>query len=123
MWYQGPPPDLAAGSRYQQVVSAHGLPRKGLQPDLILRWAGPDEHPRWLLIECKLSDHGVKTAARRALADLLMYRRDYQNALTGTSGPYGLGLAWGADLVPATNPDVILCTPDTLQAAIRSIVI
>jgi hypothetical protein len=122
LWYQGAPPELTDGSRYEQVLSAHRITRKGLQPDLVLRWPGSDGRRHWLLIECKLSDSGVAPAARRALADLLMYRCNYHDALTAAPGSYGLGVAWGEDLHPAANPDVTLCTPDTLQAAIQSII-
>ena len=124
LWYQGGPPDLTDQSRYREVLHAHGLARQRLRPDLVLHWPAADGHRRWLLVECKLSQSGgVARAARHALADLLMYRRDFSHALAAIPNPYGLGVAWGADLHPDTSSEITLCTPDTLQAAMHQIII
>jgi hypothetical protein len=122
-WYQKTPPGLA-GSRYKQVLAAHDFPRQHeLRPDLVIQWTGRRGHDRWLLIECKLSQSmGAEHAARQALTDLLAYRHSFSNALADAEHPYGLGVAWGAGLDPATGSEIALCTPDTLRDAIREIV-
>jgi hypothetical protein len=125
LWYQCTPASLGTGSRYRQVLAAHTFPRtRDLRPDMVLNWKDPEGHDRRLLIECKLSrSMGVGHAARQALADLLSYRRAFDTALANTSGPYGLGVAWGEDLHPTHNAEVVLCTPDTIGEAISQIVI
>jgi hypothetical protein len=128
LWYQTTPRDLApvsiAESRYRRVLASHGFLRQHeLRPDVILRWTSQHGQDRWLLIECKLSQSmGVDHAARQALADLLAYRRSFQDTLTNSGEPYGLGIAWGHGLDPATGAEVALCTPDTLTEAIRQII-
>jgi hypothetical protein len=118
LWYQQTPVMLAASSRYTEVLRRHGFARPtGLRPDIILRRVtGASE--RWLLVEVKLR-RNVDDAARAALQDLLAYRRAFDASLTGSEGVYGLGVAWGADLEPAPA-EVMLCTPNTIGAAIRS---
>jgi hypothetical protein len=74
--------------------------------------------------KCKLSQRmGVQHAARRSLADLLAYRRSFEVALGDACSPYGLGVAWGAGLHPATEAEVALCTPDTINEAVQQIVV
>jgi hypothetical protein len=51
------------------------------------------------------------------MLDLLAYRRAYAPALDAQTEPYGLGYAWGSELVPASEAEVTLCTPDTLARA------
>jgi hypothetical protein len=123
LWYQSTPPDLRTGSRYRRVLTSHGFPRQGgLRPDLVLRWAHRNGSSRWLLIECKLSQSmGVGHAARQALADLLAYRRAFDHVLSLAGQPYGLGVAWGAELTPAASAEIALCTPDMLGEAIGQI--
>jgi hypothetical protein len=122
LWYQTTPPALAARSQYRQVLTAHGFTgTRQLRPDITLQWTAPDEQQRWLLIECKLSQSGVRHAARQALADLLAYRADYDATLAATSGPHGLGVAWGAALHPVTTSDIVLCTPDRLPQALQHV--
>jgi hypothetical protein len=123
LWYQTTPPALAAASAYTDVLAAHGFSRQqGLRPDMVLRWTGRDGQDRWLLAECKLRSMDVGRAAREALADLLAYRRAFDATLTTARSPYGMGIAWGAGLNPASNSEIVLCTPDTLSEAVRLIV-
>ena len=124
LWYESTPPDLRTGSRYRHVLASHGFSHQhGLRPDLVLRWERPNGSCRWLLIECKLSQSmGVGHAARQALADLLAYRRAFDHALSPGGQPYGLGVAWGEELTPATGAEIALCTPDMLGEAIGQIV-
>jgi hypothetical protein len=116
LWYQTTPQALAASSRYTQVLRQHGFTQpSGLRPDMILRRAA-NGRERWLLVEVKLYGH-VQDGARAALQNLLAYRRAFDTRLAGNNEIYGLGIAWGADLQP--NPaEVMLCTPDTIPAAI-----
>jgi hypothetical protein len=124
LWYQSTPADLAAGSHYRQILASHEFPRRhDLRPDLALRWTDQHGQSRWLLVECKLSQsRGVRHAARQALADLLSYRRAFDTALASAATPYGLGVAWGQRLNPNSDAEIALCTPDTLDAALRQIV-
>jgi hypothetical protein len=124
LWYQSTPPPLATGSRYRQVLTAHGFSHQHeLRPDVVLHWTDQNSQDRWLLVECKLSQAmGVSHAARQALLDLLSYRRSFAAALATAGRPYGLGVAWGGGLHPAGDAEVALCTPDTLHAAVRQIV-
>jgi hypothetical protein len=124
LWYQSTPPALTAGSRYRQILTAHGFSHQHeLRPDIVLQWTDQNSQDRWLLVECKLSQAmGVTHAARQALLDLLSYRRSFDAALTTAGRPYGLGVAWGAGLLPADDAEVALCTPDTLHTAVRQIV-
>jgi hypothetical protein len=116
LWYQTTPRELAASSRYTEVLRQHGFPQPaGLRPDMVLRRSIAGEE-RWLLVEVKLYGH-VQDGARAALQNLLAYRRAFDAGLAGNDGVYGLGIAWGAELQP-TLAEVMLCTPDTIPAAI-----
>jgi hypothetical protein len=42
----------------------------------------------------------------------------FSPVLDKNSGPYGLGIAWGAELA-AAGGDMLLCTPDMLSAALE----
>lgn len=122
LWYQTTPRALSEASHYRDVLTSHGFTgARQLRPDIILRWTAPGGQQRWLLIECKLSQSGVRHAARQALADLLTYRADYDATLAATKGPHGLGVAWGEGLNPITTSEVVLCTPDTLTQALQQI--
>jgi hypothetical protein len=124
LWYQHTPSGLGKGSRYVQVQAAHNfMYLHDLRPDIVLKWTDKAGNEQWLVIECKLSDRSVRHAARWALADLLAYKRSFDLALTGVHPPYGLGVAWGAGLHPASSSEIALCTPDTLAEAISLIVI
>lgn len=124
-WYQATPHDLTADSQYLGILTAHAFTSsRPLRPDIVLRWTDPHGEQRWLLIECKLitsQPRAVNSAARQALADLLQYRSDFDVVLDTTRAPYGLGVAWGEGLQPNLNSDIVLCTPDTLDQAIRHI--
>lgn len=123
LWYQSTPEELAGESPYKQVLKAHSFSRiHDLRPDLSLHWRDASGQDRWLLIECKLVGH-VATGARAALVDLLAYRRSFDPVLAASGQPYGLGVAWGAGLIPAAQAEVVLCTPDTLGHAIEQIVV
>ena len=43
-------------------------------------------------------------------------------SLVDAGHPYGLGVAWGADLKPSSSAEVALCTPDKINEAVRQIV-
>jgi hypothetical protein len=107
---------LGESSRYTQVQRHHGFPHPSdLRPDIVLRRAsGASEH--WLLVEVKLR-RSVEEAARAALLGLLAYRRAFDARLGQGADVYGLGFAWGADLQPIPT-EAMLCTPDTIKAAI-----
>ncbi|XVQ08097.1 hypothetical protein ACQP1W_36835 [Spirillospora sp. CA-255316] len=124
LWYQSTPPELTAQSHYTGVLAAHKFRSiQVLRPDVVLRWRDQSNVDRWLLLECKLSQRGgVSRAARDALTDLLGYRRSFDHVLSNGGEPYGIGVAWGEGLQPATNAEVVLCTPDTLPSAISRIV-
>ncbi len=118
--YQSMPSKLAA-SLYKTIQSSHNIGKaKELCPDIVLSWETPTHEHRRLLIECKLSEGGiVAKAARRALFDLLAYRRAFRDELDKQAGkPYGLGLAWGEQLEPDLEAEIMLATTDTLAAAI-----
>jgi len=91
-------------------------------PDLVLRRKDADG-VRWLLVEVKMgTSRGVEESARAAVRDLLAYRRAFGPVLARQSGPYGLGVAWGAELTPSIGEEVVLCTPDTLSSALALLV-
>jgi len=89
---------------------------------MVLMWDTETGPMRWLLVECKLTKHGVIDAAWKALKDLLAYRRAFSPLLDGEPEPYGLGLAWGQGLSPDSAAEIMLATPDTLPLAVASMV-
>jgi hypothetical protein len=118
LWYQTAPRQLHRDSRYTSVLFQHGFQRpQDLRPDLVLlRTTG---EKRWLIIEEKMGERrDVTNSARAALADLLGYREAFRTALAANAHPYGLGIAWGADLTPTVGSDVMLCTPDQITEAL-----
>lgn len=120
LYFQRAPAELAAGSRYRAVQQAHEFSAaSGLIPDLVIRMDGA-KGLRWLLVEVKGGEkRSVEDSARAATLDLLAYRRAYGAALHEQDGVYGLGYAWGAQLQPAPASEIVLCTPDTLEVALR----
>jgi hypothetical protein len=121
LYYQHPPPALAAGSLYRAIQKAHPFQRAGpLVPDFVLRLSSPDS-ARWLLIEVKGLERSVSDSARAALHDLLAYRRAFDPVLSMSAAPYGLGIAWGESLPPSGTAEIALCTPDTVQAALTQL--
>jgi hypothetical protein len=120
VYYQRAPTALSAGSYYGEIQKDHGFPSaSGLIPDLVLRLRVGNTIT-WLLIEVKGGPkRGVGDNARAAILDLLAYRRAFAPVLDKQSGPYGLGYAWGRELVPADEAELTLCTPDTLSRALE----
>ena len=115
--YQYTPKSLAQGSHYAAVQKAHHLSLGGLRPDLVLhRPARGDQ--QWLLIEVKGGERAVEQSARAALLDLLAYRRAYEPSLSN-SDQYGVGVAYGAELLPETASEISIATPDFLQDALQ----
>lgn len=123
VWFQHTPHQLSSGSRYRRIQHVHGFAAAGaMLPDLVLRRKDADS-VKWLLIEVKMGTvRGVEESARAAVRDLLAYRRAFGPVLTSQPGPYGLGVAWGAEMTPSADGDVVLCTPDTLSSALALVV-
>lgn len=119
IWYQHVPAQLANQSRYRSLQQAHGVPVGSLRPDLILR-RDTSTGSTWLLVECKLGEtRTVEQSARAALVDLLAYRRVFDTPLAGQH-PYGLGIAWGAELEPNPAAEIMLCSQDQIGRAIHA---
>jgi hypothetical protein len=116
--YQSTPRTLSTGSLYRDVQRRHALEPGGLIPDLVLRRTRTGAPDRWLLVEVKGGQRSVKKSARAAAYDLLAYRMAFSPVLNENDGPYGLGVAWGAEL-SAQEGDMRLCTPDMLPAALE----
>jgi hypothetical protein len=121
-YYQGVPPELSYGSRYQLVQREHSFSKIGrLRPDFVIRFTDTGRQ-RWIVVEVKGGPkRRVAQSARDALSDLLAYRRDYQTALADNPGPYGLGIAWGLELDPVESSEALLCTPDRIGAALAEL--
>jgi hypothetical protein len=119
LFYQHTPADLGRNSIYGTTLRKHSLRVGGLIPDAVIRHARASG-VRWLLIEMKGGAGGVPQLARRALLDLLGYRRALDPILNESPAPYGLGIAWGEDLEHAEGTEVLLATPDTLGRALRA---
>jgi hypothetical protein len=117
--YQSTPRTLSTGSLYREVQQRHALVPGGLRPDLVLRRTRNGTPDKWLLVEVKGGQPSVGTLARRAAYDLLAYRRAFSPVLDKCDEPYGLGVAWGAELSAALEGDMRLCTPDMLPAALE----
>jgi len=116
--YQATPKVLRTGSLYRHLQVAHRIPAGGLRPDLVLRHTA-DGQERWLMIEVKGGQRSVEDSARAALYDLLAYRTAFKETLDHAPTPYGLGIAWGAELEPSLHGEIMLCSPDTLRRAFR----
>jgi hypothetical protein len=84
---------------------------------VIHRTSGESDH--WLLVEVKGGERSVEKSARAAAYDLLAYRAAFAPVLSTNPTPYGLGLAWGENLAPASDHEMMLCTPDTLGVALQ----
>jgi hypothetical protein len=118
VYYQTAPRELANGSLYRTVQDRHPFEQSSdLRPDFVVRVDNGQER-RWLLVEVKGVKRAVARSARAALQDLLAYRRAYEPVLGGTTGTYGLGIAWGVGLQPATDSEIALCTPETVEQAL-----
>ena len=110
LYYQRAPRALTASSVYLGVQTAHGLAPGALRPDLVLRHRSATGD-RWFLIEAKGGHRGVEASSRAALLDILAYRTAFE-ARMQAAPPYGLGIAWGADLEPHPTSPVLLCSPE-----------
>jgi hypothetical protein len=120
--YQATPKGLSHGSVYRDVQRAHQLKPGGLRPDLVIRLRSGDDE-RWLLIEVKGGERDAAQSARAAAYDLLAYRTAFAPALSAQAGrPYGLGIAWGAELRPNPDGEIVLCTPDAIREALVGLV-
>ena len=119
VFYQHAPTALTTGSRYRKVQQDHAFKATGgLIPDLVLRYLGP-QGVRWVLVEVKGVERPVEASARAAARDLFAYRRALSPVLSLQPEPYGIGIAWGADLEPVTTDEFVLCTPDRIDAALE----
>jgi hypothetical protein len=119
--YQTTPTALRTGSPYRSVQQAHGISPGALRPDLVIRTDGPAGR-RWLVIEVKGGHRQVAQSARAAAYDLLAYRTAFGPELQAQEGVYGLGIAWGAGLIPNFDTGISLCSPDTLPIALARLV-
>jgi len=118
--YQATPKRLRVNSRYRQIQALHAIPPGGLRPDLVLRRIA-DGSERWLLIEVKGGARKIEDSARAALVDLLAYRTAFSPALGESPPPYGLGIAWGAELTPSGEGEILLCSPDHIRDALAHV--
>jgi hypothetical protein len=121
VWYQTTPRELRRNSRYVHELTGHGFRRpQDLRPDIVMRHTSGDGY-RWLIIEAKMGERRrVAESIRAALIDLLAYRQAFRSELASNPLPYGLGIAWGADLNPTLDGEVMLCTPDHVTQALAS---
>ncbi len=115
--YQSPPRALSRGSRYGAIQYRHEITPGALRPDLSI-WHMSNEQTRWLVVEVKGGKRPVVESARAATRDLLAYRSAFSRVLDLQVEPYGLGIVWGAELDPSPESEILLCTPDTLGAAL-----
>jgi hypothetical protein len=111
---------LSAGSIYGEVQTGHAISAGRLRPDYVIRLDRSTD-TRWIIIEVKGVDRTVEESAREAIQNLLAYRRAFDPALSRQEEPYGLGIAWGADLHPAAEGEIRLCTPDQIPAAVETL--
>jgi hypothetical protein len=116
--YQQTPAVLRRNSAYATTLTAHLIAPGPLRPDLVIS-RRDTEGIAWLLIEAKGGSRGVAKSARAATSDLLAYRSAFATTLDAQASPFGLGIAWGADLDPSQTEDIMLCTPDRLTAALE----
>jgi hypothetical protein len=119
LYFQHAPADLTVDSVYRRVQKNHSfIAIGGLIPDLVLRIKTPSA-TRLVMLEVKWGvQRDVAQLARAALSDLMGYRRAFNKSLSDQSGPYGIGYVWGEGLLPASDSEVLLCTPDTLEDAL-----
>jgi hypothetical protein len=116
--YQATPAGLSRGSSYRAIQQAHSLSPGALRPDLVIK----HDHngtESWLLIEAKGGERRVDHSARAATFDLLAYRTAFGRVLANQAAPFGLGIAFGADLDPSPTSDVMLCSQDMIAAALE----
>lgn len=121
VWYQQVPRELKTGSRYREILKAHGFSHAApLRPDIVVRLSR-GKASRWVVVEAKLGVvRSAEASARAALVDLLAYRRAFDHVLEANPVPYGLGVAWGEGLSPRGS-EVMLCSPDRLEEAVVAV--
>ena len=91
-----------------------------LKPDLSMSIrTGGDT--RWLIFEVKGVQRKVRHYARSALRELFAYRRAFGPAFGSSEQAYGIGVAWGEGMTPVHDHEVVLCTPDTIEDALRGL--
>lgn len=115
--YQSVPSELARGSLYGAVQRAHNIPAAPLRPDLVIQLKDGRSH--WLVIEAKGGQRSVDKSARAAIYDLLAYRTAFSAELSRQARPFGLGIAFGADLEPRVAHGLMTCTHDHIRAALN----
>lgn len=116
--YQRLPRFLRAESRYRLLLKAHGVGTTGLQPDVILVASAAGSMPRVLLVELKMgTSRGADESIREALQNLLAYEASFAFAMADQIGTAGLGVAWGAKLVPA-DERIMLASVDHLAEGV-----
>ena len=74
------------------------------------------------MIEAKGGHRPITESARAAAYDFLAYRTAFAPQLQAQDGVYGLGIVWGAELMPDFTTGISLCTPDTLDEALSGLV-
>ena len=107
--YRGRPTSLP--ERYAEVLDAHGLPKRPLQPDVILAVTPLGQVTTLVMVEVK-KRVSADQAVRAALLDSLAYRDNYGEV---QQPMVFAGVAWGADLSPSATAPVRLCTIDRLE--------
>jgi hypothetical protein len=123
VYYQRSPLPLSKKSHYADIQDAHGFAGKGgMIPDLVLEIRdGTRTDARWIMVEVKGVQSKVHEHARRAIRDLLAYRRTFEPAFGGQSSPYGLAVAWGSEVQPSVAAEIAVCSPDTIEVALRAL--
>jgi hypothetical protein len=118
--YQATPSEISAHSSYRAAQREHDIPPGPLRPDLVLlHHRRPGDERAWLVIEAKGGTRSVEHSARAATFDLLAYRTAFDRSLGPQAKPFGLGIAFGAELLPTQTGPLMLCTPDTLKLALE----
>jgi hypothetical protein len=120
VFYQHTPAELSQDSRYRLIQQAHPFERVGgMVPDFVFRIRDRSSDVRWVLVEVKGGDSAVHQLARRAIRDLLAYRRAFDTVLGGGAAPYGLGVAWGSELEPSRSAEIVVSTPDKITESLQ----
>jgi hypothetical protein len=71
------------------------------------------------MFEVKGVERAVEASARAAAFDLLAYRRAFERTLEKQEGPYAVGIAWGRELAPSSDGEIVFCSPDTVLDALK----
>jgi hypothetical protein len=123
IFYQQTPASWGVDALYERVQHEHGFTTlSALRPDFVMRLQ-EGEQERWLVVEVKGGpSRTVEASARAALLDLMAYRRNFRAQLSDNPEPYGLGIAWGAELEPVKTSEAILCSSDCIGQALRVLI-